>query len=381
MRTSNALPSIILAVLGIFLGISAQAQRTATAIPTVANGFIIAVTVTDGGTGYTNAPLVTISGGGGSGAVAVATVLNGAVDKIIVKNAGSDYTGTPAVTIDAPPSPKPPFSDGLIAYYPFNGNADDQSGNSFNGTVVGATLTSDRFGMTNRAFHFTQSSDHMVVPIDFNNSQNVTISAWVKFDTQNKGQSLFNRMGVFHGIALGYTPEGALSFFVGGAQGYAMASYQTTLVINSWHLYIGTYDGKTVKLFYDGILVASRVSTGDILYTETWPSWIGNYSPGPLLPLQGTIDDTRIYNRALSDQEVEDLYYYEAPEQPFLKIDVKTVKVSMTVKPTKKYQLMSSLDLKTWTNVGAVFMATTSEVVQEFDITTTGRYFRLFEVP
>jgi hypothetical protein len=84
---------------------SAQAQRTATAVPTVVNGFVVAITVTDGGAGYTSPPVVTISGGGGSGAVAVATVLNGAVDKVIVENAGSGYTSTPTVVVATPPSP------------------------------------------------------------------------------------------------------------------------------------------------------------------------------------------------------------------------------------------------------------------------------------
>jgi len=84
---------------------SAQVQRTATAVPTVVNGFVVAITVTDGGAGYTSPPVVTISGGGGSGAVAVATVLNGAVDKVIVENAGSGYTSTPTVVVADPPSP------------------------------------------------------------------------------------------------------------------------------------------------------------------------------------------------------------------------------------------------------------------------------------
>jgi Divergent InlB B-repeat domain len=79
-------------------------QRIATAVPTVVNGFVVAVTVTDGGDGYTTAPQVTITGGGGAGAAATAIVLEGKVDKVIVVNAGSGYTETPTVLI-APPSP------------------------------------------------------------------------------------------------------------------------------------------------------------------------------------------------------------------------------------------------------------------------------------
>lgn len=49
-------------------------------------------------------------------------------------------------------------TSGLVAYYPFNGNANDLSGNSYNGTVDGATLTLDRFGNANNAYYFDGNS-------------------------------------------------------------------------------------------------------------------------------------------------------------------------------------------------------------------------------
>jgi 4-hydroxybenzoate polyprenyltransferase len=64
------------------LCLAAQAQRTATAIATVINGFVVAITITDGGAGYTEPPTVTLSGGGGSGATATALVSNGAVSLV-----------------------------------------------------------------------------------------------------------------------------------------------------------------------------------------------------------------------------------------------------------------------------------------------------------
>ncbi len=87
---------------GLLLCAAAQAQRTATAEATVVKGFVVAITVTDGGAGYGTAPGVTIVGGGGSSATAKATVLNGTVEKVIVENAGSGYATAPEVLI-APP--------------------------------------------------------------------------------------------------------------------------------------------------------------------------------------------------------------------------------------------------------------------------------------
>jgi hypothetical protein len=364
----------------IFSG-TTSAQRTATATPTVVNGFLVAITLTDSGAGYSNPPTVTISGGGGTGATASATIINGAVEKIIVNNAGIGYTNAPSVLVAAPPSPKPPFSDGLIGYYPFNGNAQDLSGNAYDGTVVGARLAPDRLGTPDSAYRFFGSSDHIVIPVDFKNSQKVTISTWIEFHTQTKGKAIFNKMGAFHGINFGYRLDGTIEFYVGGTAGEARAVYQTVLPTNSWHFLAGTYNGQTVKIFFDGILVASKDFSGNITYTETFPSWIGDYSPGPSFPLEGTMDDLRFYNRALSDQEVRDLYHYEAPEsRPSLRVEVETVRVTLLVTPARRYQLESSFDLKVWTKVGEPIFAGSSEIPLTLNALAAGQYFRLYQV-
>jgi hypothetical protein len=75
------------------------ARATARAV----NGFLVEITIMDGGAGYTEAPNVTIVGGEGTGASAVATIANGMVTSIKVLDAGSGYTGQPLVVIDSPP--------------------------------------------------------------------------------------------------------------------------------------------------------------------------------------------------------------------------------------------------------------------------------------
>ena len=105
--------------------------RMATGIAQVVNGFVVGASVTDGGLGYTNAPMVTISGGGGSGATARATVVNGVVTAITIQNPGSGYSSAPTLTI-APP-PFPPRKATAIAQI-------------VNGFVVGANLTDGGFG-------------------------------------------------------------------------------------------------------------------------------------------------------------------------------------------------------------------------------------------
>lgn len=72
------------------------------------------------------------------------------------------------------------LNDGLVAYYPFNGNANDESGNGHYGTVHGATLTEDRFGNADSAFYF-DGNDYIEISSGEIVPQNtITISAWIK---------------------------------------------------------------------------------------------------------------------------------------------------------------------------------------------------------
>ena len=75
------------------------------------------------------------------------------------------------------------LTNGLIAYYPFNGNANDASGNGNNGTVSGAVLATDRFGNTNSCYQFNGTSSKILANISNipTNAQARTLSLWEKF--------------------------------------------------------------------------------------------------------------------------------------------------------------------------------------------------------
>jgi hypothetical protein len=76
--------------------------HAATGTAVLAGGFVVNVSITDGGYGYTNTPLVRLIGGGGSGAQAVAVISNGVVTAVNVLSAGYGYTSTPVVVISPP---------------------------------------------------------------------------------------------------------------------------------------------------------------------------------------------------------------------------------------------------------------------------------------
>jgi hypothetical protein len=86
--------------------IALPASATAGATAVTDNGFVTGAIVTNNGSGYASPPIVTITGGGGSGATATATVSNGMVVAVIITSAGSNYTnGIPVIVIASPPIP------------------------------------------------------------------------------------------------------------------------------------------------------------------------------------------------------------------------------------------------------------------------------------
>ena len=72
-------------------------------------------------------------------------------------------------------------SNGLVGWWPFNGNANDESGNGNNGTVNGATLTSDRFGNAGKAYSFDGVNDWINMPSGNSTSLNITSNYTVTF--------------------------------------------------------------------------------------------------------------------------------------------------------------------------------------------------------
>ena len=88
-------------------------------------------------------------------------------------------------------------TNGLVGWWPFNGNANDESGNGNNGTVNGATLTTDRFGVANKAYSFDGVNDYIHGIVNNANLSDLTFSAWV--NTPNTSGGAFVHLGSDNG--------------------------------------------------------------------------------------------------------------------------------------------------------------------------------------
>jgi hypothetical protein len=198
-------------------------------------------------------------------------------------------------------------TNGLVGWWPFNGNANDESGNGNNGTVNGATLTSDRFGNSNKAYLFNNNSIYL-------NSTNFALtqfsmSAWFNTSAANTNYaSIFSHFvstggNNFTGYWIGLKGDSACFFLADGTTpGFDLKS-SNTYNDGNWHLITGTYSSGQAKLYVDGILQNSSNYFINLLPSVTE---IGNDQL--FEAFYGKIDDIGYWNRALTQQEITDLY-------------------------------------------------------------------------
>lgn len=211
------------------------------------------------------------------------------------------------------------MDDGLVAYYPFNGNACDVSGNSNDASAVTATLTSDRFGDANAAYLFqgTPVRQYICVPNSpaLSGPTQITFAAWFQ---NAKGYLLKKGVYLQHGTYV-IMPRGA-----SGAEVYVTlsgnqerrAEFTDPIPADTWTHIAGVWDGQSIRIYLNGELKQSTPAVGS-LQANTSPLYIGcDYGTPGGTGISGKVDDVRIYNRALSANEIKKLYTLTKQPQP-----------------------------------------------------------------
>jgi len=214
---------------------------------------------------------------------------------------------------------------GLVAYYPFNGNANDESGNGNDGTVYGATLTTDRFDNPNSAYSFDGVDDYIHVnhSSDFESSS-ITAVTWIKVGEHGNRviskHSGSNQCSYFVGATKISDSNWNIRWYIFSTsyQGRAI-DYQTNLKSEDWYCVSASYDGSVSKLYLNGSLVKDSTFNEPRAITSV-PFLIGKYEYDPdNVKWDGKIDDVRVYNRALTESEIDSLYHlnsWSVPDMP-----------------------------------------------------------------
>jgi hypothetical protein len=215
------------------------------------------------------------------------------------------YVDDVSLQIDAQPVPV----DQLAAYYPFNGDAHDASGNGNDGVVTGATLTTDRFGNPASAYQFNGSNDYIRAEYSSSLSfrQDMTAAAWIK-TTDDAGGIAQEHNGTTDGNFIFDVSYGG-RFRFGRSALLVSSEYNSQYVNdNRWHLVVGVFDHThaQVRQYVDGLLVLTYTDF-TALPDNHIPLIIGDEN-NHLYAFNGVIDDVRFYSRALSDAEIAALW-------------------------------------------------------------------------
>ncbi len=196
-------------------------------------------------------------------------------------------------------------SEGLVAHWKFDdgsGNTATDSAGINHGTLYGdPTWTAGRI---NGALNFDGAEDYVSVgPVAPLIGNTVTAQAWIRTSefggiwnpvlTQNAGNGYYF-----------YISSGRPAFYIVVGAAYVQAISPDTINPNEWYHVAGTNDGSNLKLYVDGQLRGSDNSTGFLGVSSN--AYIG-FEPSSSLYFNGLIDDVRIYNRAVSESEFQDI--------------------------------------------------------------------------
>ncbi|TAN34010.1 LamG domain-containing protein [Patescibacteria group bacterium] len=205
-------------------------------------------------------------------------------------------------------------SRGLVGYWSMDGNdingtkVYDKSGKQNHGTS--ANTPSKVAGKISGAMSFNGTSDWVNVANPANlQPANITASVWVKLNSDpGAAKSVISKRTDAPGNAsffLGYRASAnrmSFSIYSGADQIASSTNYS----VGVWQNWVGTFDGSNVKLYRDSVLIDTKAAAVSITYSDSYNVTIGNHASSFFWP--GSIDDIRIYNRALSAAEVKQLY-------------------------------------------------------------------------
>jgi hypothetical protein len=218
---------------------------------------------------------------------------------------------------------------GMMAGYTFDGNANDASGNGNNGTVYGATLTNSRTGTPNAAYHFNGTSDYITVPNSASltpSTDNISMCVEVKIEGfytgPCQGNTILNKNELTSGNGQ-YSVEFTDNAYDGDNCSIVDTLHETFVTVksdvsasgpqlytpyinkNQWYCVICTFDGDSLKTYIDGVKKVAVYapnpigSNTGILGIGRHPSTSLNYW------FHGVIDDIHIYNRVLTNTEIQ----------------------------------------------------------------------------
>jgi len=267
------------------------------------------------------------------------------------------------------------LTNGLVAYYPFNGNANDASGNGYNGTTYNTTIVADYMGNPGSAYHLNGTNAYIYFGPILPDMQAMTVSAWV--NSSGGGTFFADADGAAGNDLTIQLSSASTSVRCDKPPAPGGTSYTFPLGVTiggSWNNLTWTLTTNAIRVYVNGILKRSSGNLGgvDVAYhdfiigTMEFPygsiGW-GGYWKGDVCKL-------KIYNRALSALEIQQSYAYDTlPRLGLLTLNEidgsapAVIPLLYNLALGSNYQLQVSSDLNTWTNTGSAVTATTNNMM------------------
>ncbi len=223
------------------------------------------------------------------------------------------------------------LTNGLVAYYPFNGNANDESGYGHNGIVNGASLTADRAGVLGHAYYFNSTNSSLIQIQDFDlptGSQSRTFALWIRAEaiypaTVFQTSSLFGYGTHSDGLQayLNYEPlPNVLTINLnkfGPDLSGRWGAWVSNWDFDMWHHVVYVLEGTNFLTVYlnGNALTVSSPNPNPGFDVRSTTLTVGGFESNFF---DGALDELRIYHRALSQPEVLQLYNAEKPPLPVI---------------------------------------------------------------
>ena len=217
-------------------------------------------------------------------------------------------------------NPSVDIKTGLIGYYPFSGNAGDSSGNGNHGIATGISLSTDRFGVPNRSYFFNGVNSYPLPPDPVQQvliqnkfislSSDYSISAWFSSSDVNKFQQCIINSTPHTGFAVELNNENVrnrLMYGVGPGNAFWTRIYlpgtTTNFQNNLWYHMTFVKSGSNYTLYLNGQIESTIAIPQSSSYTESAGLVIGSIGDGNEV-FKGKIDEVRVYNRALTQDQI-----------------------------------------------------------------------------
>ena len=213
-------------------------------------------------------------------------------------------------------------TNGLVGYWPFNGNANDESGNGNNGIVTGATLAADRIGNSNSAYNLDGINDYITIPDSPSlRLNNATISSWISYTSASKmmlmvKHNLLDAYNANYAFEINeYTalkgPRVLGMYDNGNCNSYNWTNYHSNTDIgdNQWHHVVGTFGSDYLKIYIDGNFIGQIATPNTVMNACAGSEFlVGRGWNGFPNWYNGKLDDLAIWNRVLTQEEISNLF-------------------------------------------------------------------------